>query len=68
MTLVETIMVALLASSPFGNTPFVVSELTQETVEIEVADRVLVVNKDMEVLSVDGIDQEHEQCGEEIDI
>ena len=59
MTLVETVVVALLATSPFGSIPFAVTS-HGENAQIEVMTQPvtrIVVNKDMEVLTVDGIEQ-----------
>ena len=60
MTLVETVVVALLATSPFGSIPFAVTS-HGENAQIEVMTQPvtrIVVNKDMEVLEVDNIKQE----------
>ena len=63
MTLAESILIILLASPPFGNAPIIVSENTEDTVRIEVQDKVLIVDKDMKVLEVQGA----ENCkGEDI--
>ena len=67
MTITEIVIIALLASSAFGAQPVVVSPLTEDTAEIHVAGRYIVVNKDMEVLSVDGESQEHTQCRKDQD-
>ena len=54
MTLAESILIILLASPPLGNAPIVVSDNTEDTVRIEVQDKVLIVDKDMNVLEVQG--------------
>jgi len=54
MTLVETVIVMILASSPFGSIPFAVSEHGKD-VQVEFMTNPptqIVLNKDMEVIEV----------------